>query len=231
MPTVENLINQSFNDLGVTKAGETVSNTVRDAAFVVLQQYWSSLSTEEAMQYLPVHGPFNLTAGVVNYTLGVGGSLNTVARPVRVTGWTSYSGNFRNGGKPISFAELHALAHNPTAKRSILVEALACDNAFPNLNVEVFPPPDNGPGTLILDYWTPLTPFVSVTDVLSLPDGYEAMLHFGLAIQLAPQYSRVGGVPDSLAADAANSKKDIMDKNAAILGLQQAQPPQQQQPQ
>jgi hypothetical protein len=232
MPTlVSDIIQQSFNDLGVTKSGELISPTMQLFAFALLNQYWSSLSAEPTMAYLYTHQSFNLTGGTTIYTLGVGGSLNTAARPVRVTGWTSASGNFRNGGRIISFEELHALAKNATAKRSVLAEAVAADMAFPLLNLEVFPPPDAGPGSLILDYWTPLVPFATVADALNLPPGFEAFLHFNLAIQLAPQYARQGGVPAALAADAANSKKVIMDNNAAILGLVQAQPAQQGPPQ
>lgn len=225
---VSDLIQQSFNDLGVTKAGELISPTMQLFALPLLQQLWSSFSAEEALAYLFQHQTFSLSPGTTIYTLGTGGTLATSARPVRVTGWTSVSGNFRNGGRIISFEELHAMGRNATAKRSVLAEAVAADTAFPAINVEVFPAPDTG-ANLLLDYYTPLVPFASVSDSLNLPDGWELMTHVELALVLAPQYARQGGVPPALVAAAANAKQTIMSKNAAILGLQQAAPPQQQQ--
>ncbi len=221
---VSDLINQSFVDLGVIQPGETISATMQTAAFAMLNQLLSAWSTEQTMAYQLVTQGFSLTPGTSLYSLGVGGNLSTAQRVVRVTGWRSTSGNFVNGGEPISFEQFYATVKDPTAKTSVLAEVVAADFSFPLINILVWPPPATAPGALGLRFWSPLTAFGSISDTVTLPDGWEQALHFNLAIVLSPQYARVGGVTPELAANAQNSKGAIVAKNAAILGQNQAPP-------
>lgn len=226
--TVSDIITSAFVNLAVIRPGETIdATTMRDPAFIVLQQVWSGMSAEPTMAYLVYHQAFTLVAGTETYTVGTGGTLVSTARPVQILGWQSASGNFRNGGRVISFDELRALAKDNLGATSVIAQAVAADMLFPAINIQVFPKPATAPGTLTLDYTSPLVPFAAVTDVLALPDGYEAMLTFNLALALAPQYARQSGVPAALAANAQNSKALIAAKNGSILGLQQAGPIQQ----
>ena len=226
MSTWTDVINEAFQDLGVIQPGEIISPTMQAAAFLVLKQMYSSWGAEQTMAYLTVHKGFSLTPGTVAYTLGAGGSLNAGVRVVRVTGWTAYSGGFRNGGQVLSLEAVHAQAKDVIGRTSILPEAVGCDGSFPLINLEVFPPPAAAPGTLELDYYTPLVAPVNLSDNITLPEGWEEALHFNLAIALSPQYARVGGVPPALMANAQNSKAVIVQRNAAILGLQAAPQPQ-----
>jgi hypothetical protein len=224
------IINEAFEDLGVIQPGEIISPTMQASAFLVFQQMYSSWAAEQTMAYLTVHKGFPLSPGTVAYTLGAGGSLNAGVRVVRVTGWTASSGGFRNGGSILSLEAIHAQAKDVIGRTSILPEAVGCDGAFPLINLEVFPAPAANPGTLELDYYTPLIAPVNVADDITLPEGWEEALHFNLAIALSPQYARVGGVPPALMANAQNSKAVIVQRNAAILGLQPQQPGPQSQP-
>lgn len=223
---VSDIIQEAFLDLAVVQPGETISATMQAAAFLVLQQMYASWGAEQLMAYSIHHDSFTLTAGTTNYTLGPSGSLATFARPARVTGWSSSSGNFKNGGPISSFEQLHAVAKGQTGKRSVLAEMVAADGAFPFINIEVFPTPDASPGALRLDFYAYLESLGTVSPLI-LPDGWEAALHFNLAIALYPQYARVGsGAIEALAANAQNSKGIIVRRNAEILGMQQ-QPQQQ----
>jgi|SRR5579859_1695450 len=235
MSLVSDLINEAFDDLGVTKPGEVVSTTIQAAAFLKFQQMWRSMSNDPALAYVgrtaigtPVAGAFQLILG----PSGSGGFNTSAIVPVRVLGWSSASGSFRNGGQILPMAQLHALAKNGIGRRSVLAEAVGADVGVPGfgINVEIFPTPDVSPGTLELDYYSTVQPFATVGDVVNLPDGYERFLHLSLAIELAPQYARQGGVPEALAADVADARNKIMAKNAAILGLVPQQAPQQQGP-
>jgi hypothetical protein len=222
---VSDIINLAFLDIGGYAAGEVITTAEQADAFLRLNMLMSSLSTEQLTLHTVVHQAFTPVAGTAAYTLGTAGSLVTAAQPVRVTGWSSLSGNFRNGGVPVSFAEFESRALNPTARTSVLAEMVAADMGFPSINLKLFPTPAAGPGSLELDYWIPLTQFTAVTDVVTLPDGWLDMLHFNLALRLYPQYPREGGIDPVLAANAQNSKLSIVAKNAAILGQQQAAAP------
>ncbi len=218
---VSELIDEAFIDLGVIQPGETISSSMLQNAFLMLKQMVSSLSTERAMNYVAQHQTFTLAAGTSIYTVGTAGSLASVAQAIMITAWNASFGNFSTGGQIISFDEFRAKTLNATARRSILPELVAADQAFPNINLEVFPPPDVNPGTLRLDYFSPIPVFASTATSLTLPDGWELMLHSNLAVKLAPQYARTSGITPELAALAQNSKEAIMQKNAAILGLTQ----------
>lgn len=223
MATVASLIDKAFIDLGVIAVGESVSSAVQTDAFERLNQLLSSWSNEQVMVHLQTHTAFSggVVAGTSSYTVGTAGALVTAARPVRIVAWTSVSGSFRRGGPVISFDELRAKSQNDTARRSVLPEMVAADSGFPNINIEIFPTPDTGPGTLSLDYWTPLVAFAAVGDTVTLPDGYEDALHFNLAVALAPHYNIGKSVArEVLLAKAQNAKAVIVAKNAAILGLQ-----------
>lgn len=106
---------------------------------------------------------------------------------------------------------------------------LGADTSWPQINVRMFPAPQFA-ATLELAYWTPIDTLATLATNVNLPPGYEDMLHFNLAIHLAPQYGRSGGVDPALAANAQNTKASIVQQNT-IMGLapQQAPPQQQQQ--
>ncbi len=243
MPTFENLINQSFGHLGVTKPGELVSNTIRDAAFLLLQDLWMGWANDPTLStfFSQANGP--LSQNVEQYVVGAGGTGGFgvgVFNPIRLLSWKAEDAtNFYSSGGPIiPLATLRDLQKNGAGRRNALPEAVGCDlgnnrvaqtsnSAF--FTIFVYPRPAVTGVSLSVDYLGRLGQFVSVADTIALPEGYELALQYHLAIALAPQYSRIGGVPDSLTVDAANSLKFIRDRNAAILGLQQvqAQPPQQ----
>lgn len=235
MPLVSGLIDQSFNDLGVTQPGESVSPTIQAAAFLVLQQMWMSWSNDLGLATAQALAIGTLVSGINQYILGLGGTGGfNVLNPIRVLGWKAEdsSGKLSNGGPILPMAELHALSKNAIGSTSVIPQAVGCDlgdfriaqNAGSYFQIEVFPRPNASNSLLYLDFIQRLPQFATVADTVFLPEGYDAALHFNLAIALAPQYARVGGVPDALAVNAANSLKFIRDRNAAILGLGQAQP-------
>ncbi len=216
---VSDIITQSFVDLAVIQPGETISSDMQANAFLVLNQMWSQWSAERTMAYLVVHQTFTITAGTSKYTLGTAGTLVASARPVQVTGWSQGSGNFSTGGDVLGFDEFRSKTLNATGRRSVLAELMAADDGFPNITIELFPTPDTAPGSLTLDFTTPLVAFPATSTSLTLPDGYEAALHFNLAVALAPQYARANGITQELAANAQNTKASIVQKNAEIIGI------------
>ncbi len=224
MATAADIIDQAFIDLGVIQPGEAITAAMLANAFAVINQLLSSWSAEDLMAFNWYQQVLTLTAGTSAYTFGAAGSLVSTARPVRIINWkSSISTNFANGGAVISFEEFRTKNQNPTGRRSVLAEMVAADQNYPALNIEVFPTPDTSPGSLTLGYWGSITAFAATSTTVTLPDGYEEALHSNLAIALAPQYARVGGVTPELAALAQNSKAAIITKNAAILGKQQQQ--------
>lgn len=228
MSVASDIINEAYIHLAVIRPGETIDGPSMQApALLLLQQLISSLSTEPTMAFGVYHQAFALTAGTDTYSVGTGGSLVSSQRPVQIFSWQSASGSFLKGGRVISFDELRQKAMNDTGRTSVLAEAVAADMAYAAINIQVFPKPAAGPGTLTLDYSSFIVAPASAGDTLNYPDGWDRMLAFGLAIELAPQFARQAGVPAALAANYQNSKAAIAAKNASILGLMQSAPAQQ----
>lgn len=220
---VSDLINQAFLDMGAIAAGETITGAEQADAFLRLNQMVKTWSIEHLTAPNMSHTAFTPVAGTIAYTLGTGGSFTTAARPLRVTGATSLSGNFRSNVEVMSFEQFHSTVNDPLGSSSVLALKLAADNGFPSINLRVFPVPAASPGTLWLDYWMALAAFGGVGDTIALPEGWENALHFNLAVALYPQYARAGGIPDVLAANAQNSKESLVALNREILGA--AAPP------
>lgn len=226
MSLVSDIINQSFLDLGAIAPGEDITSAEQSDSFIRLNQMLATWSIEKLSVYTVEHQSFSLTAGTDLYTLGAAGSLATTGAvvPVRVTSAASISGAFRSPVQVLSFEAFALRASNDLGSTSILAKLLAADNAWPAINVRVFPIPAAGPGTLELDYWTALTQFANVGVTVALPPGFEAALHWNLAVELWPQYARPGNSIDVIAANAQKAKAAIAAVNADILGLQAATP-------
>jgi hypothetical protein len=74
--------------------------------------------------------------------------------------------------------------------------------------------------TLNLWSWKPLSSFAAVTDVVSLPPGYEKAIAYNLAIELAPENEVP--VPATVERGAITSKKLIKRTNFTPVYLQPA---------
>lgn len=220
MATVNDaIILPAYVELGVIQdTSETISTTLRDNALLVLNQGIGRSSNERLLPWQVVHQTFTPVAGTSVYTLGNGGTFATTGslRALAVTGWRAFSGNFSVGGEPVSFDELRKRQMNPTARRSVLPEAVAADQGYPLINVELFPVPDTSPGSLILDYWTPLSQYALYSDTVTVPEGFERFLVLMLASDLEPRFPIEGGRPE-LAKNYALSKEALTTRAAAIM--------------
>lgn len=223
---VSDLINQSFLDLGAIAPGEAITSAEQADAFARLNQMLATWSIEQLSVYTVLHQSFTPTAGTDLYTLGAAGSFATTGAvvPVRVTSAASVSGSFRSPVEVLSFKDFTLRAGNELGSTSVLAKLLAADSSWPAINLRIFPIPAAGPGALQLDYWTALTQFANVGATVTLPPGFEAGLHWNLAVELWPQYARPGNSIDIIAANAEKAKAAIAAVNADILGLQAAAP-------
>jgi hypothetical protein len=222
---VSDIINEAILDLAGIAPGESLTTAELNDAFARLNAMIASWSTEGLTVPYFSHTAFTITQGVSVYTLGTGGSLVTTARPMRVSGASSVSGNFRSAMKVVGFDQFAAEVGDPIASSTVLAKVLAADGSSPSINLRVFPVPATSPGTLWLDYWMELAQFATTGDSVTLPDEFVDALHFNLAVRLYPQYARAGGIPPELAANAQSTKQALVARNSAIQGLDQQAPP------
>lgn len=218
--TFADLINQSLVDLGTLKPGATPPTAIRDDCFVRLNQLWEGWSIDETVTNAQYHQILALSAGTSVYTFGTGGSLVATATPVRVYGAESVSGNFRSPVRVVSFKEFDAEVQDALGSSSVLAQLLAADNAYPSINLRVFPVPATSPGSLLLDYWGAMTPFAATSTTVALAPAFSDALHWNLAMALLPQYGRTGVDGAAIAANAAASLGKIQQLNRSINGVQ-----------
>ena len=199
MSLVSDIINEAFLDLGVITVNETISSAMQTDAFMRLNQLLDSLNAEgllvpqQVSQTFPTGSGTGLVAGTTAYTLGSGGTLPTTGslRAMKVTAWRAfYGGVLHNGGRVLSLAEFGEQSKQDLGQVTAIPLIVGADTAFPLINVRVFPPPSSTPGSLELDYYTPIVQFAAVGTSITLPQGWEDMLHWNLARRLYAQYQR-----------------------------------------
>jgi hypothetical protein len=232
---VQDLINQALLDMHSIAQGEAPNATESAVALAQLNRILSSLSLDGTFVYNQAVAQFALTGGVGGYTMGSGGAWNTATRPVKVKGAVvTYSG-LRQGLRVLPMgvfeqaiayqdkpAVIEYLTNGQPVSPTLLAWATAAmptilgeDSAAPLKNVRVHPVPAAG-ATIEASYWTPLTLFTALTDVVTFPvPGYELTLINELTAVLAPSYGRSDQLQNYLAI-AARSKARISEINAAI---------------
>jgi len=194
-----------------------------------LNQRLGSLSAEGLTVPNQQMQTFSLFQGQTNYTLGVGGSFGTGARAMKVTAWkASYAGVLTSGGRALSMAEFGELAKQHNGETTPIPTIVGADTSYPLINVRVFPPVSATPGVIELAFWTPLTPFGSVTDTVSLPPGWDEVLHTDLAQALYSKYPKPS-LRDVIWDAAKAAKQALLAQNAMSNPQPQPAAPQGQQ--
>ncbi len=223
--TVEQIVLEAFADLGVIQPGDDLSSTIKANALLIFQQMVESWNLERPMN-LVTHFGGNLIAGSASYSYGPGGTMATGPVPLRVLSWTCKDGNYQTGGVILPYDEFRAKVQDGSSKTAKLIEFMTADRGniiSGNLiRLEVWPTPAASPGGVTLETIFALTTPASLSTSLSAyGPGFEAAFHYNLAVALAPQYARTGGVTEELAANALNSKAIIVQASNEIQGLLQ----------
>lgn len=218
MPFVSDVINMAFGDLGLMQFAATVSTDPMNDGLLRLQNMFNAWSMDPLLNNAQYHQSFTPTASVQSYTLGTGGSFVSSVNPLRVYGAQSISGQFSNPVKVVSFEEFDTLVQNKTGSRAALASILAADNAYPAINLKVFPLPSSTPGSLLIEYIGQMVTIATTGQDLSpLAPAYIEAMHYNLAMDLLPKYGREYTDRQTLAANASASLARIQNINKMIL--------------
>jgi hypothetical protein len=222
MPTtVAQIINQAFQDLKVIQAGDSITGlSMETGAFQQLNFLMDAFSSEELTVPNEVRQTFPLIAGQPEYTLGVGGIWNVNPRAVKVRSWMATFGTFRNGGLPLPLPVFATQAKDPVGSTASIPLILGADNAFPLINIHVFPTPGAGPGSMELLFWQAIAQFAATSDTITLPPGWFELLHWNLAEVLYPAYARVAQTTaEIVAAESQKAKQRIAAENPSYQAV------------
>lgn len=210
MTTALDVIKRSLRMLGVYSHGEALASEESQDGLSALNALMGSLSNEGLLVHAKTLDSIDLTAGQSSVTVGPSGATVT-ARPVRVLpesyillSGISYPLEILNDE---DYQAIHSKTDEGTP-RGIWVQM-----AMPDITVTPWPVPNEA---CTLKLWSEkvITSFAGLTTELSLPPGYERMLAFLLAMDLAPEYSRP--VPAVVATGAANARRAIKRTNTQV---------------
>lgn len=186
MTTALDVIKRSLRLLGVYSAGEDLSADESQDGLSALNALMDSLSNDSLQVFARSVDAIALSAGTASVTVGPSGGTVTT-RPVEVLdesylriGSTDY---------PLDLLTLDEWNAIGTKTLSGLPAALYVQPDMPDITVHIWPQPSEA-ATLYLWSRKQIRQFTSLTTELNLPPGYERMLAFMLAEELAPEYER-----------------------------------------
>lgn len=213
MATVFDVIVSAMQNIGAIAIEEVPTAAEAQSAFNDLNNMIQMWNTESLMIYDIVTEVFPYVAGQSVYTMGTGGNFNT-NRPVRIEGaWTRDSqGNDYSMQVTENFEDYASIVSKYTT--STLPTILYDDGNFPLKNLTLWPVPSSGAFSLVLWSWKAIMSFSNLTDVLSLPPGYQTAIEFGLSVYISPKYGKP--ITPDLARMAAESKAQIKRINTVV---------------
>lgn len=183
--TVQNLIHGALRLIRVKGRGRPISGEDSQSAFDALNMLLAGLSLDNPFAFAVTKESFSISAGQATYTIGPTGDMVTV-RPEEIRelffndGVTDYPIKF------ITESEWTPIADKTVTGRP---ERVWYNPTFPDgtLYFEYYPDTNY---TLNVHSLKALTAFTSLTQTVELPPGYERMIKYNLALELAPEYGR-----------------------------------------
>jgi hypothetical protein len=184
MPSATEIITRAMRIVGVLGQNETPNSSEVNDGLVSLNDLLDSWDTDETYIYTIQSSTFPLTSGVNTYTIGIGGTFNT-DRPII---FDSVVANLQGISYPLK--QLNAQDYADIAYKANstgIPEFYYCDFAFPLSTIYLYGSPSSGL-TLTIGKTERLTQFADLTTNYDFPAGYNRLLNYGLALELAPEY-------------------------------------------
>ena len=209
MTTANELISRSLRLLGVLGQGRrTLTANEASDGLESLNAMLESFSLERLMVYQILEENFPLTAGTANYTIGPSGTFDTT-RPVRIdSAFTRDSAGLDYPILIVDKADYDGISLKTVSTRP---QYLYYDTQYPLAYVRLLYVPDAS-YTLYINSWKQLQQFTDGTTALALPPGYQRMIVYNLAIEVAAEYGME--LSPSVIAIATQSKSAIKRLNA-----------------
>ena len=211
--TVRDLIKGALRLIGAVDADSALTANEAADGMEALNGLVGSLANDELLVYTINKETFNVTGGTATYTLGPSGAWNTT-RPVRIDAAKYLVGDDEFDLHICTDQEWQSIENRAV---SGFPEFLHNSDAFPLSTVSLWPVP-SASDQVVLFTWKQIGAFSAVTDVISLPPGYERMLRYNLAIELAPEYSKEPS--GAVVSIARESKAELKRINAEPIYLE-----------
>lgn len=213
--TALQIITDALKDIRVVGVGRTPTDAMAQDALSALNNMLDSWGLERlAVYHVKVNTGLTWTALARSMTIGSGGGFN-IALPSRIVGAIfTVLGYDYTVRKIISVEEYERIAAKDST--STWPEFIAFDRAYPLGTVYGYPKPNAALTTSLLT-WEQLQQFSSLTDQISLPQGYRRAIQKSLAIELAPMYGPSAAPSKEVLMQAKQAKSAIKGMNVPSM--------------
>jgi len=202
MPTVRNIIKDALLTIGAIHPAEATQQELGDACLRELNRLIEDININDGLVYEVIRATGTFVGGQQDYTMGVGGNFN-IARPNQIEMVSILTGS------PATEIALSLL--NETQWRDVSVKSVTSDfptrvkieYGYPFVTMSFWPIPTTN-ATVVIYYWRALAKVTGQNDDISLPQGYEALLVYNLALRMSPRL----GIPlDPVVAKMASDSR------------------------
>lgn len=212
MATASSIILRGLQMLGDKILGDTLTTTEQTTYLAVLNSMLDSWRIDKLLVFRILENSFTLQVGFDTYTIGSGGNFN-IERPDRLEDTCFIM--LDNAQYPVRVVDEATLTAQQTQGQQQMPRMVYLDPAFPLANIFFDYTPDQA-YEFHLKTWSSLQQFTSISDVLTLPSGYQRALESNFALEVAPGYI---SAPPELVRIAKESKTKIMQQNTRITYL------------
>jgi hypothetical protein len=224
MPTTtRQLIRGALRLIGAVESGENMPANEAADALRAFNGMLSSWSLERLLVYHLPRVAVPTVSGQQVYTWGPGGEIPG-ERPLRL------EQALLNVGPTGSAGTLEwplAIWSQAEYERGVWIKALGStyaagvylETAWPLARLHVWPVPSDTTTTLIVFPWLPLAEVADLDTVLAYPPGYERLLRYGLACEIAPEYDR--DIPAAVASGFIQARTSVKVANSVVPLLHQ----------
>ena len=199
--TVYDIVMGALRLLQVASPDVTIGDDEANDALSALNQMVDSFSNESLLLHHITQETFTLVPNLAVHRIGIGGDFDT-QRPLSIEAATI---NVSGTDWPIKLFQFDDWAAiRLKTLNSNYTQYLYMDDTYPLANVFMYPiaPTAN---LITLYCKKPLTPFCSLQIQVIFPPGYERMLKYTLACELAPEYQTEAGANVEKLAQAAKA--------------------------
>jgi len=202
MTTVLDIIKDAMSEAGITTQNETPTNSETQDALRVLNRMIDSWSNSGTMIYTTPTESFSLTSGTASYTIGDGGTFDTV-KPNKIVQAHVRIANIDYNLNIEPDSVYQGITYKTIGN---IPEILNFTNAYPLATINLYPVPSQAM-TLFITSEKPLTTYASTNTALVVPPGTEDALVYNLALRLSSKYGKKAS--EELKQMASSSKAAI----------------------
>lgn len=185
MTTALGIIKSAMRKSGILVKSEDPAADESADALEMLNDLLSSWSNDSMIVYARTLESFPVSSGTASYTIGSGGTFNTV-RPIKII-----SAYVRSSGNTDYILDIETEENYDAVSykaNGSIPQFLIYSNAYPLATITLYPKPASD-YTLFLRTEKQLSSF-TLNETVDLPPGWKRALIHNLAVELGPEYGQ-----------------------------------------